>query len=54
MTKEELIHILSSLPDNSEVLVDTGEGYKEIRDVGFEYSQRVNERKPYVIIEIYK
>ena len=54
MTKEELIHILSSLPDNSEVLVNIGERYAEIRNVGFEYSQRVDERKPYVIIEIYK
>lgn len=53
MTKEELVRILSALPDRAEVLIDIGERYAEIRDVELEYSQRTMERKPYVIINIY-
>lgn len=52
MSKEELTSILSTLPNNAEVLVDIGERYAEIQEVKLEYSQRVNERKPYVIIDI--
>lgn len=52
MSKEELISILSTLPNNAEVLVDIGERYAEIQEVKLEYSQRVHERKPYVIIDI--
>ena len=53
MTKEELIRILSALPDKAEVMVDIGERFAEIKDVELTYSQRVAERKPYVIIDIY-
>ena len=53
MTKEELLNILSVLPDKAEVLIDIGERYAEIKDVGLEYSMRTKERKPYVIIDIY-
>ena len=54
MTKEELIEILSALPNNSEVLVNIGERYAEIKSVKAEYSQRVYEKKPYIIIDVYK
>ena len=54
MEKEELIHILSALPNNAEVLVDIGERYAEIDDIKLEYSQRIDKRKPYVIIDIYR
>ena len=53
MTKEELINILESLRTNAEVLINTNDRYAEIKDVRIEYSQRVNIRKPYVIINIY-
>lgn len=53
MTKEELLNILSVLPDKAEVLIDIGERYAEIKDVELEYSIRTKERKPYVIIDIY-
>jgi len=54
MTKEELLKTLSILPDNAEVLVSLEDRYAEIRNVRAEYSQRVDERKPYIIISIYK
>lgn len=54
MTREELIEILSALPDNAEVLVNIGERYAEIRSVRAEYAQRVYEKKPYIIVDIYK
>ena len=54
MTKDELIDILLALPNNAEVLVNIGEGYAEIKNVKAEYSQRVFEKKPYIIIDIYK
>ena len=54
MTKEELIKILSILPENSEVLVDIGVRYAEIKNVKSEYSIRVDERKNYIIIDIYR
>lgn len=54
MTKEELEHLLSALPNNAEVLINIGDRYAEIKDIKLEYSQRVDERKPYVIISIYK
>lgn len=53
MSKEELISILSTLPNNAEVLVDIGERYAEIQEIKLEYSQRVYERKPYAIINIF-
>ena len=53
MTKEELIEILSALPDNAEVLINTDERYAEIESVKAEYAQIVNERKPYIIINFY-
>lgn len=54
MTKDELIDILFALPDNAEVLVNVSERYAEIRSVRAEYSQRVYEKKPYIIVDIYK
>ena len=54
MTKEELLEILSALPNNAEVLVDIGERYAEIKSVKAEYSQRGYERKPYIVVDIYK
>ena len=54
MTKEELIEILSILPKNAEVLINIGERYAEIKNVKVEYSQMVDKRKPYIIIDIYK
>ena len=54
MTKEELIEILSALPNNAEVLINIGERYAEVKSVKAEYSQRVSERKPYIIVDIYK
>lgn len=53
MNKKELMDILSSLPDRAEVLVNIGERYAEIKEVKLECSQRVYERKPYVIIDIF-
>ena len=53
MNKEELIRILSTISGESEVLIDIGDRYAEIKDVKLQYSQRVDERKPYVIIDIY-
>ena len=53
MTREELINILEHLPANAEVLINTTDRYAEIKDVRIEYSQRVDTRKPYVIINIY-
>ncbi len=50
----KLIRILLAFSKNSEVLIDVGERYAEIKDVKMEYSQRADERKPYVIITIYK
>ena len=54
MTREELIRILSALPDNSEVLVDIGERKAEIKYIRLEFFQRDDKVKPYVIIDIYK
>jgi hypothetical protein len=54
MLVEKLIRILLAFSKKSEVLIDIGERYAEIKDVKMEYSQRVDERKPYVIITIYK
>ena len=54
MTREELIEILSALPDNAEVLVNIDKRYAEIKSVKAEYSQRANERKPYIIVDIYR
>ena len=54
MIPEELINKLTSFPDNCEVLVDIGDRYAEIKDAKLEYSQRVNERKPYAVIHIYQ
>ena len=54
MTKEELIEILSALPDNAEVLINIGERYAEIKSVKAEYSQRAYEKKPYIIVNIYR
>lgn len=53
MTKEELIEILSALPNNAEILVDIGERYAEIKRLKVEYSQRSDNRKPYIIVDIY-
>ena len=54
MTNEELIEILFALPNNAEVLVNIGERYAEVKSVKAEYSQRVFEKKPYIIVDIYK
>lgn len=54
MSKEELISILSALPSNTELLVDIGDRYAEIKSIKLEYSQRTDGRKPYVIINIYR
>lgn len=54
MNKEELLTLLSALPNNTEVLVDAGDRYAEIKDIRLEYSQRTDGRKPYVIINIYR
>lgn len=54
MTREELIEILSALPDHTEVLVNIGERYAEIKSVKVEYSQRADEKKPYIIVNIYR
>lgn len=53
MTKEELINMLEHLPANAEVLINTADRYAEIKDVSIEYSQRVDTRKPYIIISFY-
>lgn len=52
MSKEELLSLLSALPNNSEVLVDVGDRYTEIKNIKLEYSIRTDGRKPYVIINI--
>ena len=54
MNKEEILSQLSALPNNSEVLVDVGDRYAEIKGIKLEYSQRTDGRKPYVIINIYR
>lgn len=54
MKKEELIRILSVIPDNAEVLVDVGERYAEIKDVKLEHAIGSVEIKPYIIIDIYE
>jgi len=54
MNKEELLTLISAFPNNAEFLVDIGDRYAEIKDIKLEYSQRINERKPYVVISIYK
>ena len=54
MSVEELLKLLSGLPNKAEVLVDIGDRYAEINDIKLEYSQRTDERKPYVIIDIYR
>lgn len=54
MSNEEVLTILSALPNNTEVLINIGERYAEIKDIKFEYSQRTDGRKPYVIIDIYR
>lgn len=54
MSTEELITLLSAFPNNAELLVDIGDRYAEIKDIKLEYSQRIDERKPYVIINIFR
>ena len=54
MSKEELLNILSALPNNAEVLVDIEDRYAEIKDIRLEYSIRTDGRKPYVIINVYR
>lgn len=54
MNKEELLNLLSALPNNAELLVDIGDRYAEIKDIKLQYSQRTDGRKPYVIINIYR
>lgn len=57
MTKEEMMRKLQALPDGAEVLIERDHPeykYAEVKDVRLEYSQRASERKPYVIIDIYK
>lgn len=53
MTVQELITILKAMPHNAEVMVDIVDRYAEIDDITLEHSQRVNECKPYVIINIF-
>lgn len=33
MNKEELLNLLSALPNNAELLVDIGDRYAEIKDI---------------------
>ena len=40
MSKEELLTLLSELPNDAELLVDIGDRYAEIKDIKLEYSQR--------------
>ena len=54
MNTEELTTLLLALPNNAELLIDIGDRYAEIKDIKLEYSQRTDERKPYVIINIYR
>ena len=54
MTKKELENLLSTLPKNAEVLINIGGRYAEIKSIKVESSQRIDERKPYVIINIYR
>jgi hypothetical protein len=54
MNKEELLTLLSALPNNAQLLVDIGDRYAEVKDIELEYSQRPDRRKPYIIISIYK
>ena len=54
MEKEELMEILSALPDKAEVLINTGERYAEVKTVKTEYVQRPYERKAYIVIDIYR
>ena len=51
---ELLTNLLPTLPINTELLVDVGDRYAEIKDVKIEYSQRDGKRKPYVVISIYR
>ena len=48
MNKEELINLLSPLPNNAEVLVDIGDRFAEIESIKLEYSQRTD-GKPTVL-----
>ena len=53
MTQEEFMKIMEGFAIKAEVLVNTGDRYAEIKDIRLEYSQRPDQRKPYVIIDIY-
>lgn len=53
MTVAELIHRLKVMPHEAEILVDIERRYAEIDNITLEHSQRVNERKPYVVVSIF-
>lgn len=54
MDKELLLLVWAYLNNNVEVLIDIGDRYAEIKDIRLEYSQRTDNRKPYVIISIHR
>ena len=54
MNKEELLTLLSALPNNAELLVDIGDRYAEIKSIKLEYSTKTDGKKPYVIISFYR
>lgn len=54
MTKEELLNQLKTIPYDSELLVNLGDRYAEIKDIKVSYSERSDGKKPYIIINIYK
>lgn len=54
MNVEELLKLLSGLPNKAELLVDMGDRYAELNDIKLEYSQRTDERRAYVIITTYR
>lgn len=53
MTIKELLHILSDIPDEAEVIVDLGERYADIKDINLEYAKRSYGVIPHIIITLY-
>lgn len=54
MKNEEMLNLLSALPNNAELLVDVGDRYAEIKSIKLEYSIKTDGKKPYVIISFYR
>lgn len=54
MKNEEMLTLLSALPNNAELLVDIGDRYAEIKSIKLEYSTKTDGKKPYVIISFYR